>query len=123
MELPSDLANGMVSALIENMPSQSEQLRVSYLTASPKPRVVKLAITPDGTDRYGVGGSRRPAKIFKIHIELGGVAGVVAPVVGKQPSDIRIFVMTGPVPAFLKLEAALYQQGPVWVMQLASPAW
>lgn len=123
MDLPPDLANGLVSSVVENMPAGSGELKVSYLTASPKPRVVKLVITPDGGDRFFVGGARRQAKQYRIHVDLGGVAGVIAPVIGKQPTDIEMWVAGGEVPAFVKLRGALYEQGPIWTMELTSPRW
>jgi len=33
-----------------------------------------------------VGAFRRKATDFTLHVELGGVAGIVAPMIGKQPS-------------------------------------
>lgn len=123
VDLPADLANGIVSAVLENFPDELNELKVSYLIADPKPRIVKLVIKPTGTDTFHVGGASRTALIFNVHIEIGGVAGVVAPVIGKQPDDVRVWVLKGDVPVFLKLEGALYQKGPIWTMELASPAW
>ena len=105
------------------MPANSQDLKVSYLTVTSKPRVVKLSITTDGTDRFAIAGDGRTAKRYKIHVELGGVAGVIAPIIGKQPSDIEIWAMTGEVPAFAKMQGSLYEQGPIWTMELTSPEW
>ncbi len=123
MELPPDLANGMVALVLQNHPRNAAELKVSYVAGSSKPRIVKLVIKPEVEDTFRVGGSRRHAKRFNIHIELGGVAGVVAPVIGKQPSDIKMWIMDGEVPTFLKMEGAFYQQGPTWTTELVSPMW
>lgn len=123
MDLPPDLANGLVSSVVENLPANTSELKVSYLAADPKPRVVKLAISPDGEERFHISGGVRAARRYRIHINLGGVAGVIAPVIGKEPKDIELWVMSGKVPAFLKLEGALYEQGFLWRMELASPSW
>jgi hypothetical protein len=56
-------------------------------------------------------------------IDLGGVAGLLAPAIGKQPVDIKMWVMVGEVPTFLRMEGAFYQQGPIWIMEVASPVW
>jgi hypothetical protein len=51
------------------------------------------------------------------------VAGVVAPLVGKQPPDNHVWILTGEAPAFLKSEAPFYPGGPSWRIELASPVW
>jgi hypothetical protein len=58
-----------------------------------------------------------------IKVEIGGVAGVIAPLVGKQPPDSHVWILGGDSPAFVKAEQALYTGGPVWRIELASPAW
>jgi hypothetical protein len=123
MDLPPDLSNGLVSSVVESFPRGATEMKVSYLASSPKPRVVTLSIKPDGKDFYNVGGLKRSCTRYKIHIELGGVAGVIAPVMGKQPSDIEIWLDDGPVPVFMKLQGALYQKGPIWTMEVTSPSW
>lgn len=123
MDLPPNLVNGLISSILESFPPEAPEMRVSYLTASPKPRVVTLVIKPDGKDFFLVQGTRRPAKRYTVHIELGGITGVIAPVVGKQPDDEEIWVEDGEVPAFIKLQGALFQQGPIWTLELLSPSW
>jgi hypothetical protein len=123
MDLPPDLANGMISLLPQNFPKTAAEMKVSYLAGTSKPRVVKLSIKPLGQGRFRVGGARRVANQFNIHVEIGGVAGVVAPVIGKQPPDTKIWVMDAEVPAFLRMEAPFYQNGPIWTAELAAPVW
>jgi hypothetical protein len=60
---------------------------------------------------------------YEIKIELGGAAGVVAPLIGKQPPEIQIWILGGQAPAFVREEGPFYQGGPVWTIQLTSPAW
>jgi len=43
--------------------------------------------------------------------------------IGKQPQNIRVLVIGGPAPCFLKEQGPLYQDGPVTTIQLASPTW
>jgi hypothetical protein len=73
----------MVSLVAENFPRKAPEMKVSYLAGSPKPRVVKLSIKPDGEDTFRLGGVNRRSSRFNIHIEIGGIAGVIAPVIGK----------------------------------------
>jgi hypothetical protein len=56
-------------------------------------------------------------------VDLGGVAGVVAPIVGKQPPDPQIWILGGEAPVVLKSETLAYMGGPIWRTELASPVW
>ena len=56
-------------------------------------------------------------------IAIGGIAGLVAPILGKQPPDIHLWILTDDVPAFVKSEGPLYMGGPIWRIELASPVW
>jgi hypothetical protein len=123
MDLPSDLANGMTSLIVQNFPADLPELKVSYLAGTSKPRVVKLSTRPQGEETFRVGGVSRRSKKYKIHVEIGGVAGVVAPLLGKQPSDIEMWVTAREVASFLKMKGPLYDKGPVWTMELAAPVW
>jgi hypothetical protein len=96
---------------------------VTYLAGTPKPRVVTLSIKPAGKDRYSIAGRTHPALRYNIHIELGGVDGVIAPIVGKQPSDAMVWLDGGEVPGFLKMVGPLYEGGPLWTTELTSPTW
>ena len=123
MDLPGDLANGMTSLIVENFPPKAAEMKVSYLAGSSKPRIVKLLVKPDGEDSFQVAGVSRRSNRFNIHTEIGGVAGVIAPMIGKQPSDIKVWVVQGEIPVFLRMEGALYPKGPIWTMELTSPVW
>jgi hypothetical protein len=48
---------------------------------------------------------------------------VVAPLIGKAPPEIPIWISGGQAPAFVREEGPLYQGGPVLTIQLTSPAW
>jgi len=123
MDLPPDLANGLMSLVVQNFPQKATEMKVSYLAGSSKPRLVKLSVKPDGEESFRLGGTKHQASRFNLHVEIGGVTGVIAPVVGKQPTDIKIWVITGEVPTFIKMEGAFYQKGPIWTMELTSPVW
>ena len=123
IEVPADLANGMVTTLLKNVDPATLPKSVSYLAATPKPRIIKLEIKAAGTSTFTTAGVRRTATHYVLEPELGGVAGVVAPLVGKQPPDSHVWIMGGVAPAFVRSESALFNGGPMVRIELVSPAW
>ncbi len=121
--LPKDLANGMVPYVLENMPSGATGVTVSMLVATPKVRIVKLVVSSRGEENFSVVEASQKAVHYEIKIDLGGIAGVVAPMVGKQPPDIEAWVVGGQAPTFLREVGPLYPEGPMMTIQLASPVW
>jgi hypothetical protein len=121
MELPEDLANGMLLTLLRNISPEAPETKVSMLSTSAKPRLVKLSITPRGERVFKIGGSSRKATDFGIHVEIGGIAGKVAPLIGKQPPDIHFWMSTGKSSTFVRMEGPLFEGGPIWRVELASP--
>jgi hypothetical protein len=124
LKLPDDLINGLTAAVLENMEGQNQR-EFPFLTVSgSKPRIVKLVITADGTEKFSVGGIiEYPAKRYNIHIDIGGIAGVIAPLVGKQPVDSKAWVVDGDVPTFARLQGPFFLSGPIWSAELTSPIW
>jgi hypothetical protein len=84
---------------------------------------VKLTIAPQGEDPFSIGGSRRRATHYVVKVEIGGVAGLMAPLMGKQPPDTHVWILGGEAPAIVKSEGPLYVGGPIWRIELASPVW
>jgi hypothetical protein len=123
MDLQPDLANGIIPVLLKNLDAGGAQTDASMVAATPKPRLVKLAISRDGEDAFTIDGSRRRATRYRVKVELGGLTGLVAPLLGKQPPDARVWILHGDAPAFVKAEQPLYAGGPVWRIELVSPAW
>jgi hypothetical protein len=123
MDLPPDLANGIILDILKNIRPDTAETKVSYVAATPKPRLVKLSILPEGKDKFSVMNHPYKATIFVLKVELGGIAGVIAPVIGKQPPDTKVWVVASGPPAFVKAEQSLYPGGPVWRIEMTSPAW
>jgi hypothetical protein len=123
LDLPPDVANGMLLALIKNIRPDAARTTVSMVAATPKPRLVKLVITPAGEEPFSIGASPRQAMHYVAKVEIGGVAGLVAPLVGKQPKDSHIWILGGDAPAFVKSEGPFYQDGPSWILEPACPVW
>jgi hypothetical protein len=123
LDLPPDLANGLVPIVVQNLSPSSPALTVSMVVMTPKPRLVKLVISNVGKERCFVAGSSREAIHYSIKINLGGVVGVVAPLVGKAPPDIQIWTIGGESTTFARERGPLYAEGPMMTIQLASPTW
>jgi len=122
-KMPPDLVNGMIRSIAENIAPGTPETRVSMIVATPKPRRVTLVMSARGDDPFSIAGSRRTALHYSIKIDLGGVAGVVAPIIGKQPPDIEIWVTGGDAPLLVRGRGPLSEGGPVWTMQQTSPVW
>ena len=123
LDLPPDLANGMVPVLLKNLGPGAQSAELSMVVATPKPMLVKLLVTPQGEDSFVTGGASHKATRFNIKVDIGGLRGVVAPLVGKQPPDTLVWVLLGSFPTFLKSEGPLFEGGPIWRTELVSPAW
>jgi hypothetical protein len=120
-DLPADVANGLMLVLVKNIVPNAPQTTVGFIAASTKIRLVKLVITPQGAEAFSLGTVSYKAVRYDVKIEIGGAAGVVAPLVGKQPPDTHVWVTEGEAPAFLKSEGALFDGGPIWSIELALP--
>ena len=120
LDLTSDVANGFISTLVQNIPTSQAETTVSYVAASgSSARLVHLKIRPTGVESVSINGHEHKATNYTIRVDLGGVAGVIAPVIGKQPQDAHIWVLS--VPTVVAEEAPLYLNGPVWHIELTSP--
>lgn len=123
MKLPPDLANGLLLTLLMNLRPDNPIPQFSMVVATPKPRIVKLSISSQGKDSFALAGSQREALHYVIKIDIGGLAGVVAPLVGKQPPDAHVWVTSGESPTFVKSEMLSFLGGPMWRTELVVPVW
>jgi hypothetical protein len=121
-DLPPDIANenGLLFTLVKNIQPNSPQTTVPLMAATPKPRMVKLAILPKGTELISSGNLQHETVHYLVKVKIGGVAGLLAPLLGKQPPDINVWVLTGKAPTIVKSEGPLYQGGPIWRIELAT---
>jgi hypothetical protein len=123
MTLPPDLANGMVPILLMNMAAGQQSTTVSMIVATPKPLLVKLAITAEGEDSFLTGSASHKAIRYDVKVDIPGLRGAVAPMVGKQPPDTHVWILGGSSPAFLKSEGPLCEGCAIWRTELTSPVW
>ena len=117
-----DLANGMLATLVKNLDSNAVT-RLSMLLATPKLRVVKLEVSSAGEDPFTVAGTPHKSRHFVVKIELGGLSGAVAPLIGKEPPNLDFWIYNDSVPAFLRSQGPLFADGPIWTIEVASPVW
>jgi hypothetical protein len=120
-DLEPDVCNGLPLILLLNLDPAAPPSKLAMMAPTAKPRLVHVLLAGEGEDSLTIGGIRHKATNFRIKIELGGITGVVAPIVGKQPSDIHVWILGGPAPAFVKEEGQFYEGGPIWRIELASP--
>jgi len=123
LHFPADLANGLVDTLLNDIDPKAASTTVSYVVTTPKPRIVKVEISAEGEDSFTIGGSAHKAIRYVAKIHLGGIAGVVAPIIGKDPPPTHVWMSAGNAPVFLKSEGQLYEDGPIWRIELTSPVW
>jgi hypothetical protein len=121
LDLDPDIANGLPLVLLLNLDPSAPPTRLSMVAPTAKPRLVHLLVAGEGEDSLTIVGIRHKAANFRIKIELGGVTGLVAPIVGKQPTDIHVWILGGEAPAFVRQEGQFYEGGPIWRVELTSP--
>jgi hypothetical protein len=120
MDMPADLANGIVPYLVRNMAANSRGATVSMIAASPKPRLVHLLITPRAEETFPFDGSKMRATRYRIHPDVSGVTGSLAKITGKQPPNSFLWMLSDKVPTFLMAQEA-FEDGPTCRIELATP--
>ena len=120
LNLPPDVANGLFFTLVANLP-QNASTTVSYVALTPKPRVVKLTFSLAGKEKLAAGGASYDATRYLMHIDIGGIAGVAAAVLGKRPADTQFWIIDGDPPGFAGSQGPLYDGGPIWRIDPVSP--
>ena len=113
MDLPDDLANGFVGTLLLNVPHNTTPFRVGMLAPVGRGRLIRLLISPEGEQPFQMTGQTLKAAVFRIHPELGGIVGAIAPLIGLQPKDVMVWVLEGEEPAVVRIVGQLGGYGPV----------
>jgi len=122
LEMPADLYNGMALVLLKNLAAgQRADGRVAVFT--PKPRLIKMDLVPEGDDKVRFGPSTLTVRRYVVKLDVGGLAGLIAPMIGKDPPDSRYWLATGDVPAFVRFEGAMFLNGPIWRIEMTMPEW
>lgn len=121
LALPEDLSNGLVTNILENVRPDGLPLSVSYLAATPTPRLVRLVITSGGLDSVATAGVTRQGQHYVVDVRIGGLGGIISTAIRKSLPRSHIWISTG-IPGFLRAETPLGVDGPMWRIDLAAPA-
>jgi hypothetical protein len=121
LDLSPDVSNGLPPNLLMNVLPSTPESKLSFVAPTEKPRLIHVSIKPVGDVPFTIGGTKRKAVDFSLHVELGGITGVIAPMIGKQPPDYHIWILPGASPAFIREEGPLYEGGPIWRVEQISP--
>lgn len=121
LDLPPDISNGLPPNLLMNLLPSTPETTLSFVAPTDKPRLIHVSIKPAGEVSFKIGGTLRKATDFVLHVEIGGIKGMIAPVFGKQPGDYHIWILGGASPAFIREEGQLYEGGPIWRIEQISP--
>jgi len=122
LDLPLDTYNGMVLTVVKNLPTGAGET-VHMVAFTPAPKIIKLAMAPAGEENIMVGGSEKTATHYMLKPILGIWLKLFASLLGRVPPDNHAWIVTADVPAFVKFEGPLYNNGPAWRIELASPRW
>ena len=117
--LPADLSNGMLPSVLINVPAHAPGFQLSYLAPYGKGRLIQLQIQPAHAATFSVAGLRHQAAVYPVHLDLGGVIGVLAPIVGKQPDDLAVWIIEGESPMIVREVGQLAEGGPVVSIEIA----
>ncbi len=120
-DLPPDLSNGLILTLLKNIRPDAPETNLTFVVAVPKPQLVKLHVSPEGEESFTTGEEHRKAMHYVVKVEIGGLKGVLASLLGKEPPDTNVWILEGEAPAFVKSEGPLSPGGPVWRIELVSP--
>ncbi len=120
MDLGADIANGMIGTILANIAPDAPEFKLGMVVPSQgKPRLIHFAISPAGQERFSLTGSPRKATVFRLHPVIGGIEGVLAPIVNKQPPDTMIWILEGDAPLFVREVGQLSEDGPIISLEFA----
>ena len=117
-DMPADLANGMTLLMLKNL-APGERTTAQLAAFTPKPRLLRMDLHREGEDRVVFAGDAKQAARYLVNLEIGGVTGLVAAVIGKSPPELRYWLALGEIPAFVRFEGAMFLNGPVWRVEMA----
>jgi hypothetical protein len=120
LDLPDDVSNGLLFVLLKNV-DPSAETSVSFVAASAKPRVVTWNISPGPEKTIKIGLFRQKTQHYIVKTKIRGPAGAIAPLIGKQPPDIHVWLAKSEAPTFVEFEGPLSQDSPVWRIELTAP--
>jgi hypothetical protein len=121
LALPADVSNGLVIPLLKNLPPGASRT-VHVVAFTPKPKLVELEMLSSGQRPVQVGELQRPAERYVLKARLGPVVGFMAKLLGRLPADTECLILNADAPAFVRCDGALALGGPIWRIEVTSPA-
>jgi hypothetical protein len=120
IDLPPDVSNGMIGTQLANIDPAAPPFKLAMVVPSGgKGRLIHLDITPGEQASFSIAGTPRKATVYRMKLDLGGVVGVIAPIVGKQPPDVIVWVLEGAPPLFVREIGQLSEDGPIVSIEFA----
>jgi hypothetical protein len=58
-----------------------------------------------------------------LEIPAGGLKGAVATLIGKDPPDLRYWLVAGSVPVFVRFEGPMFLNGPMLRIEQTTVRW
>ena len=122
LDLPEDVHNGLTGVLLKNLPPGAGA--TGHLMAfTPMPHALRTTMSRRGEDQFLIGNLARTATRWLVALEIPGIKGVLASLVGKDPPDLHYWIATGPAPGFVRFEGAMFLKGPRWRVEMGGPPW
>ena len=112
-DLPNDLCNGLIFIRMLNLPAHNPTATTSALAPTSKPGVVHVVIAREADKHITIAAARYTVTRYLLAIELGGIAGVVAPLIGKQSANMHFWNTGGDVPVLIRQEGQFLKRGPI----------
>lgn len=121
MQIPQDIANGIIPFLVRNISPKTDKVQVSMIVATPKPRLVHVSIAPTALQKFPFEGSKLEATRYALTVDPGGMLGPLVKMTGREPPPAFVWMLHSKVPSFLMTQQA-FIDGPVCRIELASPS-
>jgi len=94
---------------MKNLPAGGSTT-VQIIAFTPKPRLVKMLLTPAAQDSVQVNEAAMTATRFLVRPQLGLIASMLI----TDVPDLKCWILGGEAPAFIRFEGPLYLMGPIW---------
>lgn len=113
IDLPPDVSNGFTGTMLLNASPNADPFKLSLVALAGEGPFIQLSVDVAGEEPFSlILGVRRKATVFRVHAELGGIAGVIAPVIGKHPKEVFVWTLEGEVPSLVREIGPLGQRKP-----------
>jgi hypothetical protein len=120
-DLPPDISNGMILTLLKNVRAGLPPKSLAFVVATPKPQLIALKLSSAGPGLLVRGAMQRRSTHYVLKPDIGGIKGLIAPLIGKQPPDAHVWIVHGEAPAFVQSEQQFYMGGPLWRVEQVGP--